>query len=121
MHEYIPLFKTGVFEWSAKSRDFTIWIPDNHTIQYSGESSIQVFSIQMVTVLKTLTKVWKIWDSVYTLRLHSTNLLPAAAGLSVLGLGGLRADWEIRSFCLAPGNNSFEFLFCLVFILSRRI
>ena len=28
--------KCSVFEWSAKSCDFTIWIPDTHTIQYSG-------------------------------------------------------------------------------------
>ena len=25
-----------VFEWSAKSRGFAIWIPETHTIQYSG-------------------------------------------------------------------------------------
>ena len=28
--------KCSVFEWSAKSCDFTIWIPDTHTVQYSG-------------------------------------------------------------------------------------
>ena len=42
--------KLSVFKWSAKSRDFTIWIPDTHTVQYSDESGIQVFGIQMVTV-----------------------------------------------------------------------
>ena len=29
-------------------RDFTIWIPDTHTVWYSGESCIQVFGNQMV-------------------------------------------------------------------------
>ena len=42
--------KCLVFEWSAKSCDFTIWIPDTHTVRYSDESDIQVFGIQMVTV-----------------------------------------------------------------------
>ena len=37
---------------TAKSCDFTIWIPDNHTVHYSDESGIQVFGIQMVTVQK---------------------------------------------------------------------
>ena len=37
-------------EWSAKSRDFTIWIPAPYTVHYSDESSIQVFSIQIVTL-----------------------------------------------------------------------
>ena len=32
-----------------KSRDFTIWILDAHTVQYLDESGIQVFSIQMVS------------------------------------------------------------------------
>ena len=27
--------KCPVFEWSAKSRDFTTWIPDTHTVLYS--------------------------------------------------------------------------------------
>ena len=44
-------WKCLVFELSAKSHEFTIWIPDAHTVQYSGEFGIQVFSIQMVTVL----------------------------------------------------------------------
>ena len=38
------------FEWSAKSSDFTIWIPDTHAVRYSDESGIQIFCIQMVTV-----------------------------------------------------------------------
>ena len=42
--------KCPVFEQSVKSCDFTIWIPDTHTVWYSDESGIQVFSIQMVTV-----------------------------------------------------------------------
>ena len=41
-----------VFKWSAKSCDFTISIPNTHTVQYSDESGIQVFSIQMVTVFE---------------------------------------------------------------------
>ena len=40
--------KCLVFEWSAKSPDFAIWIPDTHAVWYSDESGIQVFSIQMV-------------------------------------------------------------------------
>ena len=43
--------KCMVFEWSAKSRDLTIWILDTHTVGYSDESGIQVFGIQMVTVV----------------------------------------------------------------------
>ena len=31
---YFP--KCQVFEWSAKSRDFTIWIKVTHSVQYSG-------------------------------------------------------------------------------------
>ena len=27
--------KCPVFNWSAKSRDFTIWIPDTHAVRYS--------------------------------------------------------------------------------------
>ena len=42
--------KCLVFEWSAKSFDFTILIPGTHTVQYSDESGIKVFGIQMVTV-----------------------------------------------------------------------
>ena len=37
-------------KFSAKSHDFndfTIWIPDMYTVQYSDESGIQVFGIQM--------------------------------------------------------------------------
>ena len=34
-----------LFEWSAKSHDFTIWILDTHTVRYSDDSSIQVFCI----------------------------------------------------------------------------
>ena len=47
-----PVYGTKclVFEWSANSCDLTIWIGDTHTVQYSDESSIQVFDIQMVTV-----------------------------------------------------------------------
>ena len=29
---------------------WTIWIPDNHSVQYSDKSGIQVSGIQMVTV-----------------------------------------------------------------------
>ena len=42
--------KCQAFEWSAKSHDFTVWIPFTHTVQYLDESCIQVFGIQMVTV-----------------------------------------------------------------------
>ena len=35
--------KCPVFKWFFKSLDFTIWIPDTHTVQYSDKSSIQVF------------------------------------------------------------------------------
>ena len=42
--------KCLVFKWSAKSRDFTIWIPNTQTVLYSDESGIPVFDIQMVTV-----------------------------------------------------------------------
>ena len=42
--------KCTLFEWAAKSRDFTIWIPDNQTVRYSDESGIQVLGIQMVSV-----------------------------------------------------------------------
>ena len=41
---------SSVFEWSSKSRDFTIWKPDTYTVWFTDESSIQVFSIQMITV-----------------------------------------------------------------------
>ena len=44
--------KYPVFEWSAKLCDLIIWIPDTHTVGFSDESSIQVFGIQMVTVVK---------------------------------------------------------------------
>ena len=39
-----------VFKWSTKSCDFNIWILDTHTVWYSDESGIQMFSFQMVTV-----------------------------------------------------------------------
>ena len=42
--------KCPVFKWSIKSRDFTIQISDTHTVQYSDESCILVFGIQMVTI-----------------------------------------------------------------------
>ena len=42
--------KCPVFEWSAKSHDFTIWILETHTVWYSDESGIKVLGIQMVTV-----------------------------------------------------------------------
>ena len=32
--------KCTVIKWSAKSPDFTIWIPDTHTLQYSDESNL---------------------------------------------------------------------------------
>ena len=35
-----------------KSRNFIIWIPNTHIVQYSDESSIQVSGIQMVTVIE---------------------------------------------------------------------
>ena len=50
--------KCPVFEWSDKSRDFTIWIPDTHTVWYSDESVIQVFSIQMATVVLFSSCPW---------------------------------------------------------------
>ena len=34
-----------LFEWSAKSLYLTIWILDIHNVQYSDDSSIQVFCI----------------------------------------------------------------------------
>ena len=37
--------KCPVFEWSAKSRDFTIGIPDTHTVWYSDESGIQMVTV----------------------------------------------------------------------------
>ena len=44
-----------VFEWSAKSHDFTIWIPDAHTIQYSGvrysDGYCTIFSFDFVSDL----------------------------------------------------------------------
>ena len=40
--------KCLVLEWIAMSRDF--WILDTHTVRYSDESGIMVFSIQTVTV-----------------------------------------------------------------------
>ena len=46
-----------VFEWSAKSLDFTFWIPDTHTVWYSDQSGIQVFGIQMVIVCFILFQV----------------------------------------------------------------
>ena len=44
--------KCQIFKWSAKSCDFTIWIPDTHIVWYSEEYGIQVFDIQMVTVFQ---------------------------------------------------------------------
>ena len=52
---------------SAKSHDLTIWIPDTHTVRYSDESDIQVFSIQMVTVFK-----W--WSSIQTIIWMETTM-----------------------------------------------
>ena len=43
--------KYPVFEWSSKSHDCSIWIPDPHTVGYSDLSGIQVFNIQIVTVV----------------------------------------------------------------------
>ena len=37
------------FKWSAKSCDFTIWIPNINTVQYSDESGFQVAIFQMVS------------------------------------------------------------------------
>ena len=39
--------KCQVFEWSAKSSDFTIWISDTHDVWYSDKSGIQMSGIQM--------------------------------------------------------------------------
>ena len=55
-----------IIKWSPKSRDLPIWIPDTHTVRYSDESSLQVFSIWMVTVLKSvatwaITKICFYW------------------------------------------------------------
>ena len=55
-----PVFKCSVFIWSAKSYDFTIWIQYTHTVWYSDESGIQVFSIQMVTVFQNLIGFFKL-------------------------------------------------------------
>ena len=43
-----------VFEWSARSCGFNILIPDNHAVQYTDESGIQVSGIQMVTAFGCL-------------------------------------------------------------------
>ena len=43
--------KCPVFEWSAKSSDFTIWIQDTYTVMYSDKSGNKVLGIQMVTVI----------------------------------------------------------------------
>ena len=32
--------KCPVFEWSTKSHDFTVWIPDTHTVWYSDSVAI---------------------------------------------------------------------------------
>ena len=47
-------------QWLAKSLDFTIRIPDTHTVRYSEESSIQVFGIQMVVVHQNGAKIYTI-------------------------------------------------------------
>ena len=57
---YAP--KCQVLEWSPKSHDFTIWKPDNHTVQYSDESGIQVLFIQMVTVFQMGFENWPIFS-----------------------------------------------------------
>ena len=49
--------KCPVFKWSTNSCDFTIWIPDTHTVGYSDESGIQVFYIQMVNVTVRLFNI----------------------------------------------------------------
>ena len=33
--------KCPVLEWSARSCDLTIWIPDTHTVRYSDESGVR--------------------------------------------------------------------------------
>ena len=38
-------WKCQVFEWSPKSLNFTIWIPDTHTVWYSDESGIQMATV----------------------------------------------------------------------------
>ena len=60
--------KCPVFKWSPKSCDFTIWIPDTHSVRYSDESGIQVFGILMVTVFTKLgiyliiiSRMWLNW------------------------------------------------------------
>ena len=47
------------FEWSAKSYDLTIWIPDTHTVGFSDESGIQVSGIQIVTLYQSVLFAWK--------------------------------------------------------------
>ena len=42
---------SGIFEWSAKSHDLTIWIQDAHSAPYTDETGIWMFRIQMVTVV----------------------------------------------------------------------
>ena len=43
----IPGFgpKCPVLAWAAKSRDFTIWILDTHTVQYSGVQYLDGYCI----------------------------------------------------------------------------
>ena len=46
-----------IFEWSAKSRDFTIWILDTHTVQYSGVwysdgNCIAVLFVSLIAILQ---------------------------------------------------------------------
>ena len=40
--------KCPVFEWSAKSHDFTIWIPDTHRVWYSDFIPVFVQSITLI-------------------------------------------------------------------------
>ena len=50
--DWKSLFMVQNVEWSAKSCDFTIWIPDTHIVWHSEEYGNQVFEIQMVIVLQ---------------------------------------------------------------------
>ena len=45
--------KCRILKYSAKSCDFTIWIPDTHTVWYSYESGIQMVPVVGIRILET--------------------------------------------------------------------
>ena len=67
--------KFPVLEWSAKSSEFPIWIPDTHTVKYSDESGIQVFSIQMVNVFHSRAKAIDLFTEAIKLNPQSAAML----------------------------------------------